>query len=860
MTMPHELLERDATIDRIVALVELAPGRGGSVVFVDGEAGAGKTSVVRAVIEAVADRTQVLVGSCDPMTTPRPFGPLRDIAETHRELEELATSLDTPHAAFGALLEHLRESIRPVLLIIEDLHWADDGTLDMVTYLGRRIESTRAVMVVTLRGNEIAPGNPVGITAGSLLSRRDSVHRVSLEPLSVDAVRHLAAERADEADSIHRVTGGNAFFVTELLAGDEALPATVQEAVRARVGRLHPAARAAVEVVSVAPRHLEGRYLKALVQSSDYVIEDAVHAGVLIGDPHGYRFRHELARLAVEDAVPPPRRVELHRRILQLLTDDDSKDVSRLAHHAIMTGDEDLILRFALPAARDAAAGESLREAASLYRSTHPFASSLDVDDRLEFLTEYATTLIAVDRQVDALEVSREVLDLAVLTDEPRRIADAQLIHARAMWLNGRTEAANQMVEEAIRLREPFGDSEELARTLYVAGTHQMLDRHREAAIALAERSLAMARRLGSQRVETLATIGLGTAELAVGDPDRGIELLEAALSMADDDRLRVSALSMLGSGGGEVKEYDRAFAWLERAIAIGTTHDETYAIAYATAWMSRIRAEQGRWDEALAYAEQVTSLPPEVARISPVTALGTEGRIGVRRGNTEAVDALERAIELGKTGAIQHIWVPLCATAEFHIYGDRPERAVGVLTEPLARILDTDTLWGRGEIAFWMWMAGGLDEVPDHLADPYRLMIEGSWEQAAEGWRRIGAPYEEAMALSLGPAEAAFDALRIFDGLGARPMGRRVRGRLRAEGVDSIPRGPGRATVADPDGLTPRQRQILELMAESLSNREIADRLFVSTKTVENHVSAILLKLDVTSRQEAVAQASTSL
>ncbi len=857
MSAPRGLLERDATIDRIVTLIDSTPAHGGSIVFVDGEAGAGKTSVVNAVIDAVADRARVLVGACDPLATPRPFGPLRDITETNRELSGLAEALDDPHAAFSELLHHLRSPRKPVLLVIEDLHWADDGTLDMVTFLGRRVGSMRAVIVVTLRRDEVAPGSPVGVTVGSLVGQGTSAHRITLEPLSIDAVRNLASERPAEAEAIHRVTGGNAFFVTELLAGDEELPTTVQEAVLARVGRLHHAARLAAEAVAMAPRLLERRYLKELIRSSDFVIDDAVHAGVLIDDRDGYRFRHELARLAVEASVSPSRRVELHRRILQLLTDDESTDGSRLAHHAVMTGDEDLILRFAPPAAQIAVAAESMREAASLFGAAHPFIGSLDVDDRMAFLTQYANTLIVLDRQVDALQVSHEFVDLATEVGDPIRIANAYLMHGRTMWINGQVDAANEMVREAIRLREPLGDSEDLARMLYTAGLNQMLDRHRDAALALSERTLEMARRIGSGKVETLAIIGLGTSELVLGDPDRGIELLETALSTATDDRTRVSILGMLGSGGGEVKEYDRAFDWLARSIAIGSSHDEIYAIAYATAWMSRVRAEQGRWDEALEYARRVTALPPGIAHISPVTALGTVGRIGVRRGDSGATDTLDRAIALGKDGAIQHIWVPLCASAEFHVYGGRPDLAIAVLTDPLERILDTDTLWGRGEIAFWMWMAGGLDDVPDRLAEPYRLMIEGEWQAAADVWHRIGAPYEEAMALSLGPPDATLEALKIFDGLGAKPMAQVVRRRLRAAGIDAIPRGPSRATVTDPDGLTPRQREVLRLMTEGLSNREIAERLFVSAKTVENHVSAILLKLDVASRHEAVAKSS---
>jgi DNA-binding CsgD family transcriptional regulator len=217
---------------------------------------------------------------------------------------------------------------------------------------------------------------------------------------------------------------------------------------------------------------------------------------------------------------------------------------------------------------------------------------------------------------------------------------------------------------------------------------------------------------------------------------------------------------------------------------------------------------------------------------------------------------ALREALDLGATGALQHIWAPLSALAEMYWLQNKPGRAIEVLEEPLRRVLTTDTAWGRGEIAYWMWRVGGLQQVPDRLAAPFEMMITGDWEGGAAEWNRIGCPYEEAMALSEGDTAAKFQALEIFDSLGARPAGQWLRSKLRDEGIESIPRGPRHSTRENPEGLTSRQAEVYELITKGLSNGEIATRLFISQKTVEHHVSAVFAKLGVTSRGEAIARA----
>jgi DNA-binding CsgD family transcriptional regulator len=137
-------------------------------------------------------------------------------------------------------------------------------------------------------------------------------------------------------------------------------------------------------------------------------------------------------------------------------------------------------------------------------------------------------------------------------------------------------------------------------------------------------------------------------------------------------------------------------------------------------------------------------------------------------------------------------------------------------------------------------------------MVQPFVLEIQGNWRAAAAMWEELGCPYERARALAQGNSEAQREALLIFEQLGARPMAERVRAQLRAAGVQTIPRGPRAATRQNPFGLTNRQVEILSLLAKNLTNAEIAARLHISPKTVDHHVSAVLAKLDVSTRDQA--------
>jgi len=164
---------------------------------------------------------------------------------------------------------------------------------------------------------------------------------------------------------------------------------------------------------------------------------------------------------------------------------------------------------------------------------------------------------------------------------------------------------------------------------------------------------------------------------------------------------------------------------------------------------------------------------------------------------------------------------------------------------------------WLTGELLFWLWRAGERVEAPGWIAAPFRLQIEGRWAEAAEEWQRRGCVYEVAQALAeTGETEALQTALAEFDRLGAQPAAQRVRRWLRERGGVRVRRGPRTATRQNPLGLTRRQLEVLHLLCDGLQNQEIAERLYLSSKTVDHHVSAVLAKLGVHTRGEAAREA----
>jgi predicted ATPase len=310
---PNELLERSGQLAALDSLFDrVAREASGQVVLVSGEAGVGKTLLLRTFGEQHRDRARLLWGACDPLFTPRPLGPFLDVAElTAGALKGLLGAGAVPHDVALALAREL--VVRsPTILVLEDVHWADGASLDVLRLLARRVRSLPTLLLVSYRVTELGQFHPLRQVLGEL-GAEVAVSRLRLAPLSPAAVASLAARHAVDAAELYRKTGGNPFFVTEVLAaGPDLIPDTVRDAVLARAARLTPEARSLLDAVAIAPPQAEVWLLEGIAREVLVALDHCLSSGMLLASNGSVGFRHELARLAIEEAVAPDRKLVLH--------------------------------------------------------------------------------------------------------------------------------------------------------------------------------------------------------------------------------------------------------------------------------------------------------------------------------------------------------------------------------------------------------------------------------------------------------------------------------------------------------------------------------------------------------------------
>ncbi|GFE83860.1 LuxR family transcriptional regulator [Steroidobacter agaridevorans] len=852
-----KLLERDELLTSLQVLLRNAAAGQGSLLFLEGEAGIGKTSLLRAF--ASSQQAPVYWGACDALHTPRPLGPLFDIAA---QVEgELQAALDGNVERLRVFSIFLAEIARPpALIVLEDLHWADEATLDFLRYVGRRIGRTHSLLVASFRSDEVGPSHALRLVLGDLAT--SGAKRLSPQPLSVAAIQELIGERDIDAAELQTKTGGNPFFVTEVVAaGGAGMPATVRDAVLARAGRLRPSARAILDAAAVAGPRIEPWLLQELTAAESDWIDECLATGVLCAQSGVFTFRHELAREAILDALTPTRAMSLHRMVLQALQSHSSADLARLAHHAEGAALEEAVLELAPAAAREAAAKGAHRQAAQQFARALKFATT-PTPRRAALLDDYASECQLSGMVSDAIEARRDAVKLWQDLGERSRRAISLARLAHALVVSGKNAESEVTMREAASL---VADDLSGAAAVVVrrwAAHLRMLDRDVEEAINEGQHAKAVAAELGDREsiVHCLNTIG--SSLIIAGRVAEGCEHLERSRALAEElpaDSWIANAFVNLGSACGEVYRFDLADNYLRQGIEFCSERDIDFARLYQLSWQALVWMYRGRYTEASGTAHVVLAdrRSPVIARITALIALG---RVRARRGDPGVWEALHEAQELaGNTGTLQRVALMHAARAEAAWFEGRTAETASEASAGVELAVRKRHPWFASELLFWCWQGDGSlpGGMPDFCArQPFAMEISGRWQEAAATWSALKCPFEAARAMMEGDEAAQRQALTVFEAFGARPMIERMRYKLRSAGVRGLQRGPRESTQNNLAGLTTKEVEVLGLLSQGLRNKEIGQRLHRSARTVDHHLAAIFTKLDVSTRAEAVSAA----
>jgi DNA-binding CsgD family transcriptional regulator/tetratricopeptide (TPR) repeat protein len=865
-----ELLEREPALASLAGYAAEARRGDGRLILIGGEAGIGKTALVERFQRNLPE-ARWSWGACDGLFTPRPLGPLYDLADqlggALLDLCSRGADSGTGRGAgreelFRTLLRQVSEPGTLNVIVVEDVHWADEATMDLLRFAGRRLREAPVLLIVTYRDDDLAAGDPLRFALGELARQRPT-RRIHLAALSADAVQELASGSDLEPAALYQLTGGNPFYVTEVLqAGMTEVPASARDAVLARAAGLSGDGRQLLEVAALTGARLEPRLLEAAAPCSPAAVDALLASGLLAADSapdgSGLRFRHEIARLAVEQAIPAHRRAAIHSRILTALRASGSPDDARLAFHAEGADDAAAVLRHAPAAARRAAGLASHREAAAQLQRALRFAAQADDTVRAGLYDDLAAELLLLDRAAEAAEASRHALELWQAAGDRRREGDTMRRLSCILWHLCRGEEAEATAERAVAVLGSLSPGVELAQAYANLATQHMVRGRHRSAIEHARRAQSIAAQAGALAVISEALNSEATSAAILGR--EWIPLMDRALRLALVNGLH-------GEAGRAYCNYyatycgQRKYADAEPFYANGTAycdeHDVTTFATFLRSEHTGMLEKTGRWDEALALSREILehAAPAPVTRLCPLNRIGT---ILGRRGDPQAWAYLDEALASAEgTGEPQSIVPVRLGRAEARWLEGRTADALRE-AELADDIADTDDGWLYGAVATWLRRTGSARPVRADLAEPYHHQVNGHWEKAAQLWTDLGCRYEAALARLDGPDEAALrEALATFTALGAPAAARLARQRLRALGVRAIPVGPRSATRDDPLGLTRREREILREICAGQTNAAIAAKLFISAKTVDHHVSAVLAKLGAPNRNAAAAQAA---
>jgi DNA-binding CsgD family transcriptional regulator/tetratricopeptide (TPR) repeat protein len=687
----------------------------------------------------------------------------------------------------------------------------------------------------------------------------------------------LAKQVGGSGSDLHRITAGNPFFVTELLASNHAalpqIPPSIRDAVWSRLSRLAKAEREVLEAICIVPWGVERWLLRALLgHDADAAVDRCVARDLLQRDEQGaVRFRHELARQATLDRLNPADQRALHAKVEAAMSevpaDQVNASLSRRVHHAAGAENAPRVLELAPQAARHAARLGAHQQAAAHLATALRYVEQAPAALAAQLYEDWAYEAglaLRIDEKV--IEARQQAVSLWRDLGRLDKVGLNLRWLSRLHWYRGEAQQASDYADQAVCELEGLPPGPELAMAYSTRSQLHMLHDRVDEAVDWGSRAIALAEQMGEIETRVHALNNVGTALLLAGRPG-GREHMEESLALALKHGFHEQAARAY-TNFAEYAVIFKDFALAERILAEGiafdTRHDLDAWTHYLVGRLAQLRMEQGRLREAETIASGVLQLE-RLTLVMRLPALTVLGRVRVRLGEHDGPVLLQQALKEGlATGEPQNIAPARLALAEAAWMVEDLRACHEQLTELAAMRLGDFDPWELGELATWCRRSGMPipQSVPlERAAAPRSAELRGDPLAAAEEWSRLGLPYEAALALmQVSGAEsgaALARAVSLLEASEARPAALRARRMARRLGVaGQLPkarRGPYTIARDHPLGLTQREVEILNLIAEGMTNREIARRLVRSPRTVEHHVSAVLSKLNATSRMDVM-------
>jgi DNA-binding CsgD family transcriptional regulator len=841
----------------------------GTTALVVGEAGVGKTSLLHWFDKQARTVCEVYWGACEALHTARPLGPLMDMASALQlSVRESNGKLRPSHELYDALHDRLRDSAAATVLIFEDVHWADQGTLDLIRFLSRRVARLRTLLVLSFRADEVVGDHPLRRVLGDLPA--DAVLRVPVHPLTQAGITQLAQGSGADPQALFRATAGNPFFATEALAAGDlsVIPHTVRDAVQARMSRLTVSQKSVLNVVSVVPGRAEKWLIrKVLTLSGDVEIDECVFRGLLVetDNTQSVQFRHELARRACEANLSPTQQVALHKRVLAVLIAQPTVSIARCAHHAFAIGDYDNVLRHAQTAAQEAAQAGAHREAAQhLHIGLEAIAAgasaSPEVIAQCNETWSYEAALVKITEQT--IQAREKAIAIWEQLGNREKVALNYRWASRLHWYRGESALARSYAQRALDTLKDAPPSAEQAWGYSAVSQTAMLNGDNSKAIEFGIRAIELADQVGALEVKVHALNNIGSAELFSGHR-AGLEKLTESLAIALREGFHEQAARVytnVAAYGVSARDLPLALRYASEGLEFDRRHDLDSWTYYLEGVYAQALLYGGRFNEAIATCDSALSHHglTSVMRLPALTVLTLAYlRVGDPRFKVTFDEAAQAA---RRTHEIQRIFPIAIAQAEHAWLMDDPGAIIAAVDEVLMMPNHDTNPWDYGELIIWKHRAGcDQSSNVEKSAAPYALEIAGNTEAAAAAWHEIGDPYTQAMVLAHGSVQQRAAAIERFEALGAIPAAQRLRAwakKCNIDGVRRASRGPYRARKQNDFGISAKESEVLQLLALGKTNQQISDELFRSAKTVEHHVSSLLAKLGAKNRVEAASKA----